>query len=89
MIALDARIALLLVLDELDLLDVLAAALPEVGVAFEEHHRLDLQRAAVPLVILDMIGMAEQRAALERRIFEPRLVPDVQMRVDDREVRHR
>src|SRR5215472_1742715 len=47
---LDAGIALLLAFDELDFLDVLAAAFPEVGVTFEENHRLDIELAAVPSV---------------------------------------
>src|SRR5215471_16098508 len=85
---LDAGIALLLAFDELDFLDVLTAAFPEIGVTFEENHRLDIELAAVPPVVFDVVGVAEKLASLESRVFEPGLVPDMQMRVDDREVRH-
>ena len=87
--ALDAGIALRLLLDELYFLDILAAAGPEVGIAFQKHHRLDLQRAAVALVILDMVGVAIQGMAVEGGIFQAGLVPDVQMGVDDRKIGHR
>src|SRR5215471_11440552 len=85
---LDAGIALLLAFDELDFLDVLTAAFPEVGVTFEENHRLDIELVAVPPVVFDVVGVAEKLASLESRVFEPGLVPDMQMRVDDWEVRH-
>src|SRR5215472_9420256 len=61
---------------------------PEVGVTFEENHRLDIELAAVPPVVFDVVGVAEKLASLESRVFEPGLVPDMQMRVDDWEVRH-
>src|SRR5215472_10043024 len=85
---LDAGITLVLAFDELDFLDVLAAAFPEVGVTFEENHRLDIELAAVPSVVFDVVGVAEKLASLESRVCELGLVPDMQMRVDDREVRH-
>src|SRR6185437_13061925 len=84
----DTRIAPGLVLDELDFLNVLAPALPNVGVALKEHHCLDFNRTAVPPIVLDMVGMAEQRAALEGAEPDPGLVPDVQVRIDEGEAGH-
>jgi hypothetical protein len=66
----------------------LAAALPEVAVAFQKHHRLDLQVAAIALVILDMVGVAVEGMAVEGRVFQAGLVPDVQVGVDDGKIGH-
>ena len=86
--ALDARIAFGAVFDEADLVDVLPASGGKISEAFQEDHRVDLKVAAVALIILDLVRLAEQRVTFERRVLQAVHVPDVQMRVDDREIGH-
>ena len=58
------------------------------GVAFEKHHRLDVDRPAGGPVIGGQMGPVELLDASQPGIFERLWVPDMQMAVDDGKVRH-
>jgi hypothetical protein len=84
----EPQVAPRLFLDELDLLKILAALSVEVGVAFQKHHRLDIDRTDIAGIVLDVVWPVEERVSLDPGIPQPRRIPDVQVRVNDRKVRH-
>ena len=84
----DAWVAFSFAFDKLDFINILAAAVPEIGIAFKKHHSFNVERTAITLVILDVVRVIEKWVGGKGRIPQLVLIPDVQMGINDWKIWH-